>query len=252
MRRGDILPCRGSNRHRLRSPLRRLPPRRLPPTRSPDNFTAGRLARVSRARAGWSCCGSVIPTIASRSRERAAEPCAARLPCARSPNDLLRPARHLELGLRRKCPDHVGVASARLKIGGILYISYNSRTPDFRQACGICLLIRRGGDRPRRLTPRRWRAVSTALRRQAARRGGRTRDRTATIAFEPRLQPCRSRKSAKRLEPAKLTFAGSANYLDHIEGLNLMPEHAGFWLGIPDPFPAARWSSSPTVNAGEY
>jgi hypothetical protein len=43
------------------------------------------------------------------------------------------------------------------------------------------------------------------------------------------------REVAKLLEPAKLTFACSAHYLDHIDGMNLTPEQIEFMTGIDDP-----------------
>jgi hypothetical protein len=40
---------------------------------------------------------------------------------------------------------------------------------------------------------------------------------------------------ASWLEGAKVQYAGSAHYLDHVDAINLTPEQAGFLGEIPDP-----------------
>lgn len=40
---------------------------------------------------------------------------------------------------------------------------------------------------------------------------------------------------AEWLEPAKLQYDGSANVLDHVDGINMIPEQLSFVHEIPDP-----------------
>ena len=142
----------------------------------------------------------------------------------------------------------------KLKIGGILYISYNTQ-PGFLLAMPLRHLLTEHAeamgvpghgtiaridaalefaDRLMELKP----AVATAnpgIAERLKHIKGQNRNYLAHEYFNRDWHALPFAEMAKRLEPAKLTFAGSAHYLDHIEGLNLTPEQRRFLAGIPDP-----------------
>jgi len=53
--------------------------------------------------------------------------------------------------------------------------------------------------------------------------------------FNENWRPVEFTAMTEMMAPAKLGFAGSARYLDHIDGVNLTPEQVEFLSAIPDP-----------------
>jgi len=142
----------------------------------------------------------------------------------------------------------------KLKVGGVLYISYNTQ-PGFLLTLPLRHLLTEYAetmgaaghgtvaridaalefaDKLMELKPA-FATANPGLAERLKYIKGQNRNYLAHEYFNRDWHALPFAEMAKRLEPAKLSFAGSANYLDHIEGLNLMPEQRRFLAGIPDP-----------------
>jgi SAM-dependent methyltransferase len=142
----------------------------------------------------------------------------------------------------------------KLKVGGVLYISYNTQ-PGFATvgplqhllarhaatmaAPGHGLLARVDGaldfiDRLVALNPG-FVAANPGLIDRLRQIKGQNRHYVAHEFFNEYWRPIPFADMARQLAPAKLSFACSAHYLDHIDALNLTPEQRAFVTEIPDP-----------------
>jgi SAM-dependent methyltransferase len=142
----------------------------------------------------------------------------------------------------------------KLKVGGVLYISYNTM-PGWAAFAPIRdLMVDHAqvmGSPGQGIVSRINDAVGFADKLLAtnplyARVNPQVVERLQKLKDENRLyvaheyfnshwQPMPFSKMAQWLEPAKLNFACSARYLDHIEELNLTPDQTTFLNQIPDP-----------------
>lgn len=142
----------------------------------------------------------------------------------------------------------------KLKVGGILYISYNtqpgfaatgplqhllSRHAEIMTASGRGLLARVDAalefiDKIVALNPAFVTANPSILERLRLIKA-QNRHYVAHEFFNHHWRPIPFADMAGHLAPAKLSFACSAHYLDHIEALNLTPEQRAFLSEIPDP-----------------
>lgn len=142
----------------------------------------------------------------------------------------------------------------KLKVGGVLYISYNT-LPGWAsfapmrhlmtehaevlgtQGRGIVNRIDGALDFAERLlalNPTYAQANPQAAER-LARIKGMSREYLAHEYFNKDWHPMHFATMAQWLEPAKLQYACSANYLDHVEAINLSSAQQAFLNDIPDP-----------------
>jgi SAM-dependent methyltransferase len=142
----------------------------------------------------------------------------------------------------------------KLKLGGVLYISYNCQ-PGHAATVPLRHLLAQhaevmappGGGRPARIAAaiefaEKLLALNTAFgavhptiadRLKAIK--GQDRNYLAHEYFNRDWHAAFFAEIAASLEPAKLTYACSAHYLEHIEGLQLSAEQRRFLADIPDP-----------------
>ena len=141
----------------------------------------------------------------------------------------------------------------KLKPGGVVYISYNTlpghaamsplrhllvRHAEVMEASGRGLMPRIGAamdfaERMLALEPGFGRANPQIGNRLAALKG-QDRNYLAHEYFNQDWRPMHFGDMAELLAPAKLSYAGSAHLLDHVDALNLTPEQQGFLSDIPD------------------
>lgn len=142
----------------------------------------------------------------------------------------------------------------KLKVGGCLYISYNTQPgwaamapvrdllkehSDVMGISGVGMSKRVDGalqfaDKLMATNPAYLKAnplVSEKLRKLKVH----NRNYLAHEYFNRDWQPMPFSKMLQWLKPAKLSFACSANYLSHVSDLNLTPDQATFLKEIPDP-----------------
>lgn len=141
----------------------------------------------------------------------------------------------------------------KLKVGGVLYISYNT-LPGWAAFAPMRHLMTEHaeiiGAEGRGIVSRindaiefadKLLATNPAFARANPQVGERVRNLKdqnrhylAHEYFNRDWLPMHLRTMADWLEPAKLGYACSANYLDHIDGINLSPEQQAFLKEIPD------------------
>lgn len=142
----------------------------------------------------------------------------------------------------------------KLKVGGVLYISYNT-LPGWATFAPMRHLMAEHaevlGSEGRGIVSRIDGAIDFADKLLAtkpgfARANPQVAERIKTLKEQNRhylaheyfnrdWHPMHFTTMAEWLEPAKLQFACSAHYLDHIEVINLTPEQQNFLNEIPDP-----------------
>ena len=142
----------------------------------------------------------------------------------------------------------------KLKVGGVAYISYNtqpgwaammplrdllSEHSRVMAAPGVGVLSRIEGaiDFVERMiaTQPRYMLANPLLADRFDKLKGLDRNYVAHEYFNMDWQPMAFSKAAALLAEAKLDFAGSATYTDHVDMLNLTAEHQQFLADIPDP-----------------
>jgi SAM-dependent methyltransferase len=142
----------------------------------------------------------------------------------------------------------------RLKVGGVLYISYNTMPGWAAFAPMRNLLTAHSevmGSPGQGRVPRIDSALAFADRLMAAnpayaRANPQVADRIAGLKnqnrnylaheyFNQDWEPMSFEAMSKWLEPAKLGYACSANFNDHVDQINLTPEQAELLRDIPDP-----------------
>lgn len=145
----------------------------------------------------------------------------------------------------------VDFIARKLKVGGLVYISFNT-LPGWAGAMPIRrLLVEHTGMTGGPLTMRIDKAIAFADRMTEA-NAAYIRD---THGVKPRLEKMRSNSRsylaheyfnrdwtpfyfsdvAKDLSEAKLTYLGSAHLLDHIDGVNMTPQHQAMLNEVADP-----------------
>jgi SAM-dependent methyltransferase len=142
----------------------------------------------------------------------------------------------------------------KLKVGGVLYISYNT-LPGWAsfapmrhlmtehsevlgaEGKGIVSRIDGAIDFAERLlaTNPTFSRANTLVGDRLQKMKEHSRHYLAHEYFNRDWHPMHFATMAQWLEPAKLQFACSANYLDHIDAVNLTPEQQAFLAEIPDP-----------------
>lgn len=142
----------------------------------------------------------------------------------------------------------------KLKVGGVLYISYNTlpgwaafaplrhlmtQHAEVLGAEGRGIVNRVDGaidfvDRLLKTNPAFGRANAQVATRLEALKG-QNRHYVAHEYFNRDWHPMHFATMADWLEPAKLQFACSANYLDHVNAINLTADQQAFLNDIPDP-----------------
>jgi SAM-dependent methyltransferase len=142
----------------------------------------------------------------------------------------------------------------KLKVGGVLYVSYNTQPgwaamvplrhlltehAEVMAAPGRGLIARIDAaldfaEKLWALNPRFARAHANLIEflRQMK---GQNRHYLAHEYFNRDWRPVPFAEMAEWLEPAKVSYACTAGYLDHIDGLNLTAEQQQFLSEIPDP-----------------
>lgn len=142
----------------------------------------------------------------------------------------------------------------KLKVGGVLYVSYNTM-PGWAafapmrhlmtehaavlgaEGRGIVSRVDGALDFAQALlatNPALLRA-NPALRERLGKIKDQNRHYLAHEYFNRDWQPMHFAEMADWLEPAKLQYACSANFLDQVDAVNLTPEQIGFLRDIPDP-----------------
>jgi SAM-dependent methyltransferase len=142
----------------------------------------------------------------------------------------------------------------KLKVGGVLYISYNTQ-PGWASFApmrhlltehakvmaadgqGIVRKIDGALDFADQLlaTNPMYARANPQLAERVSKLKGQSRQYLAHEYFNRDWHPMHFADMAQWLEPAKVQFACSANYLDHVEALNLTAEQQAFLKNIPDP-----------------
>jgi SAM-dependent methyltransferase len=142
----------------------------------------------------------------------------------------------------------------KLKVGGVLYISYNTMPgwaafgpirhlmtehADVLGSEGRGIISRIDGaidfaDRLLATNPLFLRA-NPGLKERFGRIKDQNRHYLAHEYFNRDWHPMHFATMADWLEPAKLQFACSAHYLDHVDAINLTPDQIAFLKDIPDP-----------------
>ncbi len=141
----------------------------------------------------------------------------------------------------------------KLKVGGVLYVSYNTQ-PGWAAMVPVrdlfveheAVVGSAGEGRVARVEAAlafadKLMAVNPAFARanpqiadRLKRLGSLNRNYVAHEYFNRDWQPMSFARMARWLEPAKLTFASSANCLDPVDAINLSPEQQTFLAGIAD------------------
>jgi SAM-dependent methyltransferase len=142
----------------------------------------------------------------------------------------------------------------KLKVGGVVYISYNT-LPGWNAMAPVRHLMTQhqaalsgpGAGRAARvdaalkfaetllqLDPLYLRAAPTTVERFAAMQKM-DRRYLAHEFFNASWTPYYFAEMAEALAPAKLTFAGSCHLVDHVDAMNHTPEQIAFLQAIPDP-----------------
>ncbi len=142
----------------------------------------------------------------------------------------------------------------KLKVGGVVYISYNT-LPGWNSLAPVrhlmtqhqSLLSPPGAGRTARveaamqfvdqvltLDPLYLRSAPTTGERFAAMRKM-DRRYLAHEFFNSNWTPYYFAEMVEALKPAKLTFAGSSHLVDHVDAMNHTPEQIAFLRAIPDP-----------------
>lgn len=142
----------------------------------------------------------------------------------------------------------------KLKVGGVAYISYNTQ-PGWAAmmpmrdllaehsrvmgapGAGVLSRIDNAIDFVDRMiaTEPRYMLANPLLADRFEKLKGLDRNYVAHEYFNMDWQPMAFSRAAALLAEAKLEFAGSAVYTDHVDMLNLTAEHQQFLAGIPDP-----------------
>jgi SAM-dependent methyltransferase len=142
----------------------------------------------------------------------------------------------------------------KLKVGGVLYISYNT-LPGWAafapirhlmtehaavlgaEGRGIVNRIDGAIDFAERLlaTNPMFLRANPQVKERLAKLRGQNRHYLAHEYFNRDWHPMHFATMADWLEPAKLQYACSAHYLDHVDQINLTPEQVAFLADIPDP-----------------
>jgi len=142
----------------------------------------------------------------------------------------------------------------KLKVGGVLYISYNTlpgwgtfapmrhlmtEHAEVVGADGVGIVSRIDGalDFTEKLlaTNPAFSRANPHINEKMKEIKGQSRHYLAHEYFNRDWHPMHFGKIANWLEPAKLTYACSANYLDHIDAVNLTTEQQAFLKDIHDP-----------------
>lgn len=142
----------------------------------------------------------------------------------------------------------------KLKVGGVLYISYNTQPGWAAMVPMRNLLVEHGavmGSSGQGVVPRVDGALAFADKLLAtnpayARANPQVADRIKKMKEQNRnylaheyfnrdWQPMGFSEMAQWLGPAKLNYACSANYLDHVDAINLSPPQLALLQEIPDP-----------------
>lgn len=142
----------------------------------------------------------------------------------------------------------------KLKVGGVLYLSYNA-VPGFAASAPLQHLLAQHGatmmgrghgslaridaaieftDRFFALNPAILNANPSIAERLRLIKS-QNRQYVAHEYLNEHWRPLPFSDVAQQLAPAKLSFACSANYLDHLDVLHLTPEQRRFILEVPDP-----------------
>jgi SAM-dependent methyltransferase len=142
----------------------------------------------------------------------------------------------------------------KLKVGGVLYIGYNTQ-PGFAAsgplqhllsqhaaimaAPGSGLLAKVDGalefaDKLLALNPA-FATANPGIVERLRLIKAQNRSYVAHEYFNDHWRPVPFAEMARHLAPAKLTFGCSAHYLDHIDALNLTPDQVRFLSAIPEP-----------------
>jgi SAM-dependent methyltransferase len=142
----------------------------------------------------------------------------------------------------------------KLKVGGVLYISYNcqpghaatlplrhlfTRHAEIMAAPGAGIVARIDGaidfvEKLLAVNPA-FATANPALAERLTTAKAQDRRYLAHEYFNRDWRAMPFAEMAESLAPAKLTYACSAHYLDHIDALNLTPDHHRFLAAIPDP-----------------
>jgi len=142
----------------------------------------------------------------------------------------------------------------KLKVGGVLYISYNTlpgwgtfapmrhlmtEHAEVVGADGVGIVSRIDGalDFTEKLlaTNPLFARANPLVNEKITQIKGQNRHYLAHEYFNRDWHPMHFGTMAKWLEPAKLTYACSAHYLDYVEAINLTPEQQAFLKDIHDP-----------------
>jgi Predicted methyltransferase regulatory domain len=142
----------------------------------------------------------------------------------------------------------------KLKVGGVLYISYNTfpgwgtfapmrhlmtEHADVMGAAGAGIISRVDGavDFTEKLlaTNPKFARENPAVAERIAQIKGQSRLYVAHEYFNRHWHPMHFATMAKWMDSAKLTYACSAHYLDHLDAINLTPEQQSFLKEISDP-----------------
>ena len=142
----------------------------------------------------------------------------------------------------------------KLKVGGVLYISYNTfpgwgtfapmrhlmtEHADVMGAEGAGIVSRIDGavDFTEKLlaTNPKFARENPAVAERIAQIKGQSRLYVAHEYFNRHWHPTHFATMAKWMDSAKLTYACSAHYLDHLDAINLSPEQQAFLKEISDP-----------------
>jgi hypothetical protein len=141
----------------------------------------------------------------------------------------------------------------KLKPGGILYISYNTlpgfaptgplqhmfyqhaetMAPPGQGVIGKIDAALEFADRMLALNPA-FATANPSIAERVRLIKGQNRNYVAHEYLNDHWRPLPFAEIAKHLAPAKLNFACSAHYLDHVDALNLTPEQRRFMMEIPD------------------
>ena len=142
----------------------------------------------------------------------------------------------------------------KLKVGGVLYVSYNT-LPGWSTAAplrhlmtehkdkmgasgaGIVKQVEAALDFTDRLLASNplWARANPSIAERFAKIKPQNRNYLAHEYFNRDWHPMYFADMARHLEPAKLSFACSANYNDYLDAINLTPEHQTLLNEIADP-----------------
>lgn len=142
----------------------------------------------------------------------------------------------------------------KLKVGGVLYISYNTQ-PGWAAFIPLRSLLtehsEKMGAQGQGIVPRidaaiafadklmaaqpQYAAANPQVAERLAKLKAHGRNYLAHEYFNRDWHPMPFASMAEWLAPAKLSYACSANYFDHVDGLNLSPAQQALLKEIPDP-----------------